>query len=160
MKATVKVNTTALNVQLKNVSLIKDTGYDGKTYYRASGVTYNQVVKQIIAAKFGKEVASFCQFSYESFAGGNSYDIYVNPLIVSREVFEQVRDLLEGLLQYGSFNSYEDYYETKANHEGIKFNAPDGNEIKIRMKYVTVYHKPKYGTKAYEAYEEYQKAVA
>jgi hypothetical protein len=160
MKATVKVNTTALDVQLKNVSLIKDTGYNGETYYRASGVTYNQVVKQIIAAKFGKEVASFCQFSYESFAGGNSYDIYVNPLIVSREVFEQVRDLLEGLLEYGSFNSYEDYYEMKENHEGIKFNAPDGKEIKVRMKYVTVYHKPKYGTKAYEAYEEYQKAVA
>jgi len=88
MKATVKVNATALNVQLKNVSLIKDTNYAGNEYYRASGVTYNQVVKQIIAAKFGKEVASFCQFSYESFAGGNSYDIYVNPLIVSREVFE------------------------------------------------------------------------
>lgn len=160
MKATVKVNPTALDVQLKNVSLIKDTTYTGREYYRANGTTYNQVVKQIIAAKFGKEVASFCQFSYETFAGGNSYDIYVNPLIVSREIFEQVRDLLEGLLQYGSFNGYEDYYEAKANHEGIKFNAPDGEEIKIRMKYVTVYHKPKYGTKAYEAYEEYQKAVA
>ena len=160
MKATVKVNPTVLDVQLKNVSLIKDTNYAGGEYYRASGTTYNQVVKQIIAAKFGKEVASFCQFSYESFAGGNSYDIYVNPLIVSREVFEQVRDLLEGLLEYGSFNSYEDYYEMKENHEGIKFNAPDGKEIKVRMKYVTVYHKPKYGTKAYEAYEEYQKAVA
>jgi len=160
MKTTVKVNATALDVQLKNVSLIKDTNYAGNTYYRANGNTYNQVVKQIIAAKFGKEVASFCQFSYESFAGGNSYDIYVNPLIVSREVFEKMRDLLEGLLEYGSFNSYEDYYEMKENHEGIKFNAPDGNEIKVRMKYVTVSHKPKYGTKAYEAYEEYQKALA
>ena len=160
MKTTVKVNATALDVQLKNVSLIKDTNYAGNTYYRANGNTYNQVVKQIIAAKFGKEVASFCQFSYESFAGGNSYDIYVNPLIVSREVFEKMRDLLEGLLEYGSFNSYEDYYEMKENHEGIKFNAPDGKEIKVRMKYVTVSHKPKYGTKAYEAYEEYQKALA
>ena len=160
MKATVKVNATALNVQLKNVSLIKDTNYSGNVYYRASGNTYNQVVKQIIAAKFGKEVASFCQFSYESFSMGNSYDIYVNPLTVSREVFEQVRDLLEPLLEYGSFNSYEDYYEIKPNHEGIKFTAPDGNDIKIRMKYVTVHHKPKYGTKAYEAYEEYKKALA
>ena len=160
MKTTVKVNATALNVQLKNVSLIKAADYAGNEYYRASGTTYNQVVKQIIAAKFGREVASFCQFSYESFAGGNSYDVYVNPLTVSKEVFEQVRDLLEGLLEYGSFNSYEDYYEMKENHEGIKFNAPNGKEIKIRMKYVTVQHKPKYGTKAYEAYEEYKKALA
>ena len=32
MKATVKVNFTALNVQLKNVSLIKDTNYAGNEY--------------------------------------------------------------------------------------------------------------------------------
>lgn len=160
MKTTVKVNPTALDVQLKNVSLIKDTGYDGETYYRASGVTYNQVVKQIIAAKFGKEVASFCQFRYESFSMGNSFDIYVNPLIVSREVFEQMRDLLEGLLQYGSFNSYEDYYEIDSNRKALKIAAPNGKEIEVSMKYVTVHHKPKYGTKAYEAYEEYKKALA
>ena len=160
MKATVKVNPTVLDVQLKNVSLIKDTGYDGETYYRASGVTYNQVVKQIIAAKFGKEVANFCQFRYESFSMGNSFDIYVNPLIVSREVFEQVRDLMEGLLQYGSFNSYEDYYEIKSDRKAVKFQAPNGKDIEVSMKYVTVSHRPKYGTKAYEAYEEYQKALA
>lgn len=160
MKTTVKVNTAALDVQLKNVSLIQDIGYDGETYYRASGVTYNQVVKQIIAAKFGKEVASFCQFRYESFSMGNSFDIYVNPLIVSREVFEQMRDLLEGLLQYGSFNSYEDYYEIDSNRKALKVAAPNGKEIEVSMKYVTVHHKPKYGTKAYEAYEEYKKALS
>jgi len=160
MKATVKVNPTALNVQLKNVSLIKETAYNGEDYYRANGTTYNQVVKQIIAAKFGKEVASFCQFSYESWAGGNGYDIYVNPLIVSKEVFEQIKATLVPLLEYGSFNSYEDYYELKPNHEGIKFNAPNGKEIKVRMKYVDVHHEPKHGTKAYEAYEEYKKALA
>ena len=160
MKTTVKVNATALNVQLKNVSLIKDADYAGNEYYRASGTTYNQVVKQIIAAKFGKEVANFCQFSYESFAGGNSYDIYVNPLTVSKEVFEQVRDLLEGLLEYGSFNSYEDYYEVKSDRQALKFKAPCGRDIEVSMKYVTVHHKPKYGTKAYEAYEEYKKALA
>lgn len=160
MKATVKVNPTVLDVQLKNVSLIKDAGYDGETYYRASGVTYNQVVKQIIAAKFGKEVASFCQFRYESFSMGNSFDIYVNPLTVSKEVYKEMKGLLEGLLQYGRFNSYEDYYEIKSDRNAIKFQAPNGKEIEVSMKYVTVYHKPKYGTKAYEAYEEYQKAVA
>jgi len=160
MKTTVKVNATALDVQLKNVSLIKDTGYDGEVYHRASGVTYNQVVKQIIAAKFGKEVASFCQFRYESFSMGNSFDIYVNPLTVSREVFLQMRDLLEGLLQYGSFNSYEDYYEIKSDRNAVKFKAPCGRDIEVSMKYVTVHHKPKYDTKAYEAYEEYQKALA
>ena len=43
-----------MGVQTKNVSLVKTTNYNG-SYHYANGTTYNQVVKQIIAAKFGKE---------------------------------------------------------------------------------------------------------
>jgi|TARA_R110001606_G_C15014625_1_gene608901 hypothetical protein len=160
MSTRVKTNPVVMGVQTKNVTLIKSTTYTGEDYHYANGTTYNQVVKQIIAAKFGKEVASFCQFRYESFSMGNSFDIYVNPLIVSKEVFQQVKDLLESLLQYGSFNSYEDYYEVKSDRNELKFAAPCGRDISISMKYVTVHHKPKYGTKAYEAYEEYKEALS
>ena len=75
-------------------------------------------------------------------------------------MFQQVKDLLESLLQYGSFNSYEDYYEVKSDRNELKFAAPCGRDISISMKYVTVHHKPKYGTKAYEAYEEYKEALS
>ena len=160
MSTRVKTNPVVMGVQTKNVSLVKTTNYNGEDYHYANGTTYNQVVKQIIAAKFGKEVASFCQFRYESFSMGNSFDIYVNPLIVSKEVYKEIKDLLEGLLQYGSFNSYEDYYEVKSDRQALKFKAPCGRDIEVSMKYVTVHHKPKYGTKAYEAYEEYKKALA
>ena len=160
MSTRVKTNPVVMGVQTKNVTLIKSTTYTGEDYHYANGTTYNQVVKQIISAKFGKEVASFCQFRYESFSMGNSFDIYVNPLIVSKEVFQQVKDLLESLLQYGSFNSYEDYYEVKSDRNELKFAAPCGRDISISMKYVTVHHKPKYGTKAYEAYEEYKEALS
>lgn len=160
MSTRVKTNPVVMGVQTKNVSLVKTTNYNGEAYHYANGTTYNQVVKQIIAAKFGKEVASFCQFRYESFSMGNSFDIYVNPLTISKEVYKEIKGLLEGLLQYGSFNSYEDYYEVKSDRQALKFQAPCGRDIEVSMKYVTVHHKPKYGTKAYEAYEEYQKAVA
>ena len=75
---------------------------------------------------------------------GNSFDIYVNPLTVSKEVYKEIKDLLEGLLQYGSFNSYEDYYEVKSDRQALKFKAPCGRDIEVSMKYVTVHHKLRY----------------
>lgn len=144
---TTKITFESFGLEFKNITV--GANRDGEPLYRTMGGV-GQCVRQYMKQRFPG--VKF-QVSTSSFSGGDAVDVYLSPLNVSDKVYENVRHELEAVFSQGRFNGMEDIYEYNADG-GIKDPA---SGIEFGTKYLHVSHKPKYGTKQYEAYEAAQK---
>lgn len=146
---TTKINFEAQGLRFKEITVAKNL--EGQPAWRTMrGV--GQVVRQFMKQTFPK--IKF-QISTDRFSGGDAVTVYLNPINTTKEEFEQVRESLDAVFSDGKFNSMEDIYEYKPG-KAIIHDPVTG--IEFNTKYMHVQHKPKYGTKEYEQYEQLQEA--
>lgn len=110
-------------------------------YATMGGVS--KVARQYIKQKHGVCV----QVSTESYSGGDSLTIYVNPTAVTREVYDSLKSNIKSLFQYGSFDGMTDMYNYKDGFTGI--TDPETG-VTFDTKYCFVQYGAKYGTKLWK----------
>jgi hypothetical protein len=140
---TTKINFESFGIEFKNITV--GANRDGEPTYRTMGGV-GQCVRQYMKQRFPG--VPF-QLSTSSFSGGDAVDVYLSPLEVNDKVYENVRNELDAVFSEGRFNGMEDIYEYNRD-SGIKDPVTG---IEFGTKYMHVSHRPKYGTKQYEAYQ-------
>lgn len=149
-RQTTKISFEAQGLKFKEITVGANPA--GEPIYRTMrGV--GQVVRQFMKQTFPK--IKF-QISTDSFSGGDAVTVYLNPVNTTKEEFEQVRDSLDAAFADGKFNGMEDIYEYKPGKATIHDPLTG---IEFYTKYMHTQYQPKYGTKEYEEYKEYQAAL-
>ena len=160
----IKVNFNWEVYTFKNIPIMKYPDRNGignnEYYVRMGGVS--KVIRQYVKQKYGVKV----QMKTSSFSGGNSANVYIDPINVKSEQYELIKSDLEALFQYGTFNGMIDSYEYHNDAEYIKtwickksddscdYKMSDTKEIEFTTKYLFTDHAFKWGTKAYKDYDE------
>jgi hypothetical protein len=117
----------------------------GKEYLNATPPVAGSLVKQFVKAKYPNIV---CKVKSESFAGGNSLNVYLcnpNGGPAEHTVWEAINEFAHNF-EYGSFNGMYDIYETYDNTATV---TDAGNRIEAAVKYVSVYNGPQFNTVEY-----------
>jgi hypothetical protein len=116
--------------------------WGGKTRIYVSHAEASLLVRQFAKKFFPQYVV---KVSSDSFAGGNSLDVYVSTKLggqVPQSVFEKISSFAN-MWEYGRFNGMYDIYE---NYEKSGVITDNGNEVEAGVKYVHVYNRPRFGT--------------
>ena len=151
MKKTKKADFTWNGYKFKNIPLV--SWNNGLSYYSRMGAV-SKVCKQYIKQKYNTNI----QVATESYTGGSSLRVYVDPTSISADIFKLIKGDVQALFAAGSFNGMEDIYEY---HKGETINFDlvivtadnvETDNIDFTAKYVFVNHDFKYGTKQFNEY--------
>jgi hypothetical protein len=130
----IKMSLPAEAIQMKN---------DGVTpYVYGKGPIASSMVKQFAKAKYPNVV---CTVKSQSFANGNSLDVYVskpNGSEVEVEIYNDVERFANSF-ETGRYNGMEESYDYYEN-SGVR--TEKGMEIKAGVKYVHTNNKPSFGS--------------
>ncbi len=135
----------------KNIPLV--TYNDGLSYFSKMGGV-SKVCKQYIKQKYNINV----QVATESYSGGNSLRVYIDPLLITPEKYKIIKGDIDALFSYGKFNGMIDSYEySNSEHIYNEIVIIHNDElikdkVDFTAKYVFVNHDFKYGTKQYKEY--------
>lgn len=116
--------------------------WGGKTMIYVSHAEASSLVRQF-AKKFYPQYV--VKTSSQSFAGGNSLDVYVSTKLggpIPQQDFEQISNFAN-LWEYGKFNGMYDIYE---DYESSGAKTDKGMELQAGVKYVHVNNRPRFGT--------------
>lgn len=116
--------------------------WSGKQLIYVSHAEASSLVRQF-AKKFFPEYV--VKVSSNSFAGGNSLDVYVCTKLggqVNEVDFKQISSFAN-MWEYGKFNGMYDIYE---DYEDSGAQTDNGFELKAGVKYVHVNNRPRFGT--------------
>ena len=116
--------------------------WGGKPRIYVSHAEAGSLVRQF-AKKFFPEYV--VKVSSNSFAGGNSLDVYVCTKLggqVNEVDFKQISSFAN-MWEYGRFDGMTDCYEHYDNSGAVTDN---GNEVQAGVKYVHVNNRPRFGT--------------
>ena len=116
--------------------------WGGKTRIYVSHAEASLLVRQFCKKFFPQYVV---KVSSDSFAGGNSLDVYVSTTLggqVPQSVFEKISSFAN-MWEYGKFNGMYDIYE---NYEKSGVITDNGNEVEAGVKYVHVNNRARFGT--------------
>lgn len=144
-----KVSFSDKGFNFKNIP-VKGNPEDGYFYFAMGGVS--SIVRQFMKQKFPG--VKF-QISTDSFSGGDSVGVYLNPMNVTKEQYKEISGELQARFEYGKFNSMEDIYEYSQDAPNFEFIGR-----KINTKYMQVRHYPKYGSKDYEEYQVWSDSIS
>ena len=108
----------------------------------ANGPIAGSLVKQYVKAKYPKVV---CSVKSNSFAGGNSLDVYLSEPTGDGVLSEIYHDVMRfaNSFEYGRYNGWNDSYES---YEKSGMETDKGTEIEAGVKYVHVNNKPAFGS--------------
>ena len=116
---------------------------DGVTpYVYGRGPIASSLVKQFVKAKYPNVV---CSVKSESFANGNSLDVYIsnpNGSPIDVMIYSDIKRFAD-MFQYGKFDGMDDCYHYYEN-SGVKTDK--GTEIEAGVKYVHTNNQPMFGT--------------
>jgi hypothetical protein len=139
-----KINFEWNGFKFRNIS-IKDGQYGVYVPIGAVSQVVRQYIKQKYAAPF--------QIASQSYAGGDSIRVYFSPLDVSKKDYDEMNNHLSSLFSAGSFDGMEDIYNYDNDKEMISYTYND-NVVTFGTKYFFAEYRPKYGTVAYNKWEE------
>ena len=130
----IKMSLPAQAIQMRN---------DGVTpYVWGRGPIASSLVKQFVKAKYPSVV---CSVKSQSFANGNSLDVYVsnpNGSEVEVSIYKDINRFADQF-EYGRYNGMEESYDYYEN-SGVK--TEKGMEIEAGVKYVHTNNKPAFGS--------------
>ena len=124
--------------KFKNISVYAD--YD---YVPMVGVS--QVIRQYIKQRWKVPF----QISSSSYSGGDSITVYLSPVNVDGNIYDDIENELNTIFTSGSFDGSDDSFNYKPTVFKI---TNDGREYSFRTKYLIVYYAPKSGTKDWQVY--------
>jgi hypothetical protein len=116
--------------------------WSGKQLIYVSHAEASLLVRQFMKKFFPEYVV---KVSSNSFAGGNSLDVYVCTKLggqVNEVDFKQISSFAN-MWEYGKFNGMYDIYE---DYEDSGAQTDNGFELKAGVKYVHVNNRPRFGT--------------
>jgi hypothetical protein len=116
--------------------------WGGKETLYVSHAEASLLVRQFCKKFFPQYVV---KVSSQSFAGGNSLDVYVSTPTgspIPQSDFQQISNFAN-LWEYGKFNGMYDIYEDYDNSGAV---SDSGREIKAGVKYVHVNNRARFGT--------------
>ena len=116
--------------------------HNGKKYFYISHAEAGSLVRQFAKKFFPQYVV---KVSSQSFAGGNSLDVYVstkNGGPVPQSAFEKISSFANQF-EYGKFNGMYDIYE---DYENSGMVSDKGTELQAGVKYVHCNNRPRFGT--------------
>ena len=116
--------------------------WSGKQLIYVSHAEASSLVRQFAKKFFPQYVV---KVSSNSFAGGNSLDVYVCTKLggqVNEVDFKQISSFAN-MWEYGKFNGMYDIYE---DYEDSGAQTDNGFELKAGVKYVHVNNRPRFGT--------------
>ena len=116
--------------------------WGGKTQIYVSHAEASSLVRQFAKKFFPQYVV---KTSSQSFAGGNSLDVYVSTKTggpIPYHHFEEISNFAN-LWEYGKFNGMYDIYE---DYEESGAQTDKGMEVKAGVKYVHVNNRARFGT--------------
>ena len=116
--------------------------WSGKQLIYVSHAEASSLVRQFMKKFFPEYVV---KVSSNSFAGGNSLDVYVCTKLggqVNEVDFKQISSFAN-MWEYGKFNGMYDIYE---DYEDSGAQTDNGFELKAGVKYVHVNNRPRFGT--------------
>lgn len=141
-------NQNKIQVQINNeiyeLSAKALRNYQGRQYIYVSHADAGSLVKQFVK-KMYKNQDVVVKVKSDSFAGGNSLDVYVHNKIggqVSEKIFNEINQFAN-LWEYGKFNGMYDIYE---DYESSGAKTDKGMELQAGVKYVHVNNRPRFGT--------------
>ena len=112
--------------KFKNITIYKD-----QNFVPMMGVS--QVIRQYIKQKWKIPF----QIGTESYSGGNSVRIYLNPQKITKDIHDKIKIDLINVFQYGTFDGMTDSY----NFHGSKLCVTkNGKEIEFGTKYFLLHH--------------------
>ncbi len=117
------------------------TTYVSYNFVPMMGVS--QVIRQYIKQKWSIPF----QISSESYSGGDSIRIYLNPMEMSEQLRKEITDDLSSSFQRGEFDGMTDSYNSREPKISTMIN---GENVKFGVKYIFIENKPKFGTKEWE----------
>ena len=116
---------------------------DGVTpYVYGRGPIASSLVKQFVKAKYPNVV---CSVKSESFANGNSLDVYVstpNGSSIDVMIYNDIKRFAD-MFQYGKFDGMDDCYHY---YEKSGVTTDKGTEIEAGVKFVSTNNRPMFGT--------------
>lgn len=116
--------------------------WGGKTKIYVSHAEASSLVRQFMKKFFPQYVV---KVSSQSFAGGNSLDVYVSTKTggqVPHHAFQKINEFAN-MWEYGKFNGMYDIYE---DYENSGATSDKGTELQAGVKYVHVNNRPRFGT--------------
>ncbi len=141
-------NQNKIQVQINNeiyeLSAKALRNYQGRQYIYVSHADAGSLVKQFVK-KMYKNQDVVVKVKSDSFAGGNSLDVYVHNKIggeVSEKIFKEINQFAN-LWEYGKFNGMYDIFE---DYEESGASTDNGFELQAGVKYVHVNNRPRFGT--------------
>jgi hypothetical protein len=143
----IKVNFEWRGFKFKNIGL---SVWGSSTYGNPTAASAGQVIKQYIKQKYNLN----CQIGSDTYAGGDSLRVCLSPLDVNIKDYNIISNDIKYSFQDGTFNGMEDIYEYGENECSVEI---DGKIYNFGAKFVFVEHRPKYGTKLYNDFEQWKK---
>jgi hypothetical protein len=116
--------------------------WSGKQLIYVSHAEASLLVRQFMKKFFPEYVV---KVSSNSFAGGNSLDVYVCTKLggqVNEVDFKQISSFAN-MWEYGRFDGMTDCYE---HYDNSGATTDNGNEVEAGVKYVHVNNRPRFGT--------------
>lgn len=111
-------------------------------YFDISHAEAGSLVRQFAKKFFPQYVV---KVSSQSFAGGNSLDVYISTQLggsIPQHAFQKISEFANQF-EYGKFDGMHDIYE---HYENSGTTSDKGTELKAGVKYVHCNNRPRFGT--------------
>lgn len=115
---------------------IKVKTYKYGVYVGVAGTA--ALVREFLKAEYGWKQGKHYWCKSQSFANGNSIDLYVNPIAynsLSKPKLDKL-NCIESAIRDGRFNGMEDIYEYTGNND---YTLSTGERISLSCKYFSMY---------------------